>query len=73
MLGDDVGSQRPDDGSLRRVAVLVEPVCLHLGLVHRRATGLRTPQASAAAAPMSGSGVSEDATVFDATAHAAVV
>ena len=26
MLGDDLGSQRPDDGSLRRVAVLVEPV-----------------------------------------------
>jgi hypothetical protein len=30
-----LGSQRPDDGSLRRVAVLVEPVRLRLGLLHR--------------------------------------
>ena len=35
MLGDDLGSQRPDDDSIRRVAVLVEPVRLRLGLVHR--------------------------------------
>jgi hypothetical protein len=35
VLGDDLGSQRPDDGRLRRPAVLVEPVRIHLGLLHR--------------------------------------
>ncbi len=33
--GRRLGGQGPDDGSLRRVAVLVEPVRLRLGLLHR--------------------------------------
>jgi hypothetical protein len=35
VLGDDLCGQGPDDSSLGRVAVLVEPVCLRLGLLHR--------------------------------------
>src|SRR5204863_3520321 len=35
VLGDDLCGQGPDEGSLGRVAVLVEPVRLRLGLLHR--------------------------------------
>ena len=35
VLGDDLCGQGPNDGSLGRVAVLVERVRLRLGLLHR--------------------------------------